>query len=442
MRSSESRSLGLRVSEFSCRRKANGFFDPGRRSEPVLKRNSVGLSLSRLLIAAAIPFSLLGCGGVSPTSGGGPTTPPAPPATPGITSSGTWSATAITSTKQLTFLAANLSQSNTSVTGQVQITGSQSFDPTIPIAVSGTLDGSNNISLTGQQSNETLSISGAISSDGSQLSGKYVASESSSETATLTGTHPPAASGTYTGSYAGSGSTIAASLTIVATKDATDAYYSLAGSATVTGLDLCSAPSDTFTFQGTQNGTEIAGYLAQGGQDWIQISGSTDASGATLVGAATLTNGPCAGFGGAGSITNSAIQDPSAGTPPSTNGQGSITVDVQNVGNGTGEVTINGLSVHCPVTPGWVSGVSLAKVSCGAIALPAGTSSIQIVATADAQMQLTGEWDDCPTAGSSSVVFVGGCTRTLYNIPSGNVTSTATYEFATCNTTLCSTNPF
>lgn len=308
---------------------------------------------------------------------------------------------ALSSTGQLSTIIAQFA-GQSALTGQVQVSGDSAFDATTSFPLTGSIDSTGKITFSGTQGQETLSVTATASTDGSTLKGTYTASGQATESGNIEGIHPPAITGSYTGSYSDTnGDSVSESLAVTPGSPTAGAFgVPLTGTAQASSpsLTLCgpgSNPGSTaqFQFTGTQIGANINGVLMSGTTAWGELSGTLSSDGTTLNGLVDIDEGACAGTTLTGTVATTS--NPVKMPPPTPK---NIPFTIVNNGPDPGEVIINGQVVQCPSAKGITGGVS-----CGTITIPAGTEEVQVIAkpTVDGDYATMGS--PCPAVGGSTV---------------------------------------
>jgi hypothetical protein len=361
----------------------------------------------------AVLLYLSGCsGGSSPSTTSITTTPPptTTPSTPDVVGSGSWTATALSSSGQLSTIIVQF-QGQNQLTGKLQVLGDSAFDATTSFPVTGSIDSSGKITFSGTQGQEKLSVSATASADGSTLKGTYTASGPVTESGNIVGVHPPSVTGSYTGTYSDTkGDSVSETLAVTPGSPVAGTFgVPVTGTAQASSpaLTLCGpgnnpGSSEQFQFTGSQIGANISGILMSGTTQWGQLSGALSSDGTTLNGTVTIINGACAGTSLNGTVANTSKPQPQQ---PSAQ---DITFSITNNGPDAGEVFMNGQSVQCPAVPHGLTG----GVSCGQIVIPAGADSVQISAVPTVDGDYASVGSPCPQAGSSieSPNLPAGCT--------------------------------
>jgi hypothetical protein len=351
----------------------------------------------------AVLLYFCGCSGGSSPSTTSTTTPPTtttPPA-PSVVGSGSWTALAVSSTSHIYTVILQFAGQNT-LTGQIQVLGDSAFDDTTSFPVTGSIDSTGKITFSGTQGQETLSVTATASTDGSTLQGTYTASGQTTESGNIEGVHPPAVTGSYTGSFSDTnGDSVSETLAVTPGSPTAGTFgVPLTGTvqASSPSLTLCgpgSNPSSIaqFQFTGTQVGANINGVLMSGTTAWGELSGTLSSDGTTLNGIVDIDEGACAGTTLTGALATTSNPVKTQQPIPQT-----IPFAIVNNGPDPGEVIINGQIVQCASAKGITGGVS-----CGTITIPAGTEEVQVIAkpTVDGDYATMGS--PCPSQGGSTV---------------------------------------
>ena len=356
-----------------------------------------------------------------------------------VTMTGNWNSQLISTTGEISFLSATLSQTGNAITGQIQV-GNPEFDQTSLFPVTGSLDSSGTVHITGTQSQTTISYTGSLSSDQTVSTGTYDISGTSSEQGSAIMFHPYSVAGsTFTGSFVGgdNGSTTL-SLTFAATGTNNGTNTTLSGTGVVNGLQLTCGVGTNFVFTGTQSGTNINGILSQNGVEWADLSGALSSNDVTLSGHALLTQGNCGGLSADGTLTNTNPNPVPPGAPPlgpvyAGNGpNGLVTFTIRNRDNGTGVVIVNDTPVYCPAAPtGAYKTPGYLGVVCGGATVPAGSTSIKVDSFANPGSDVAPGFSvlPCATGGSSIAITSYACTYAIYDVPAAGVVGSFSVDF-------------
>ncbi len=175
----------------------------------------------------------------------------APDNPPTISGNWNWVANSSNAGQVMSQIGGNLQQTGGTLQGFVQVANSTTLSPATAIPVSGTVSDNGNVSLSGTQSAETLSITGSLNTDGSWFAGQYsVAGTPLTDAGTITGFQPPPASGDWSGTFTSddvAGNTIQVSVDLTATPTSDSAQFLLTGPGTITELGPC-GPSGISSF--------------------------------------------------------------------------------------------------------------------------------------------------------------------------------------------------
>jgi len=184
---------------------------------------------------------------------------------------GNWSVTATSSNPAIgTFhVGGNLAQSGNALSGTMYVVGSLCFDDSLPISLTGTVNGQQVTLASTDINGQVFSVAATATTD-SALSGTYTITGGcgSGDSGTAAANVVPSISGTWGGSLVGSGgSSVALNINLVQSATASaDGSFALTGDLVYAGSS-CSA-------SGTITGAFVAGSYILLNADTVEIDGS------------------------------------------------------------------------------------------------------------------------------------------------------------------------
>lgn len=179
------------------------------------------------LLAGVFALALAGCGGTSNMA----------------LTQGNWAVAASSSQSANTFsIGGNLTQSGSKVSGTMYITGSNCFDSSQPVAITGTVKG-NHVTLTSAAvAGQVITVT-ATATSGSVLAGTYTAAGgcSDGDKGSASANAVPSISGTWSGTVQVNSSPATMSIALTqAAPASSDGTFALSGTVTYTG-SVCSS---------------------------------------------------------------------------------------------------------------------------------------------------------------------------------------------------------
>lgn len=247
----------------------------------------------------ALLVLIVGCGSSSMMS---PNTPP--PNTPNsVVLAGNFGLSVASQTNPATtYQIGGPLQSNSSgaVTGTVRIeTGSSCFDPTLNVAVNGTITSAGQLTLTAIFQTQTITLNAMVSADGKTISGgtyTIAGGCAAGDHGTFSGFQVPMINGTYVGTFSAGGSTVSMSLQL---SQSAANNFALSGKATFSNGSSCGLTTANILAgeTGFITGADIKTTLLDPSLTVVGGFGGlvTDSTAHTINGTVTLTSGACLG---------------------------------------------------------------------------------------------------------------------------------------------------
>ena len=265
--------------------------------------HQLALTFTGANLVLAIFFAMIGCGG----AGGGVTSLPA--ATP-LAVTGNWqvSSTAATASK-LPVLSGALTGTTSAVSGTFHSESSNAcVSPTAAIAVTGSADAKNNLTLKGSVGGGALTITGVVAGDGKSLSEaaySILGGSCALSSQTAVAQSFSSVTGTYVGTLSNAtGPVVSITANLVQTPDAdTSGNFQISGTGTFANNECFSSPVSIASSQVTGGNLTLT-YTDPVKQNSVTVSGtfSPDAT-ALAITNWTLTGGTCLTDTGTGTFT-------------------------------------------------------------------------------------------------------------------------------------------